>query len=1345
MISDTVKYSSVPTISDNKKMGDDHPQNNSESSALTSDISFVRNSTNIIFIKKNTSIPITDGFFTRVWRCFQTSDGKHSNGNLCDEGDTELAEILTHGENLRQQVNSLCNPDSEAPVPHGWRGSMLKRCLVGAGLLTGTGVLDGMGYAGYKYSNHGTSSIEKSRYTIQETSGSLEDSFGNHAPYHDGAANKLRHHRRHLSNTTESGLIDNGGDKFFNNTLNKINHRIINLLYQEGLLLDKRSKYKEKIFYALSRYLHYGEIIHTENKIKILAQKILHGSGIYGEKSKEQLSSEQAKSVMRYWVFQNILSTTPEKYIESKMKLDIAKVYTVNDIHSLFSVDNLPVMNHFQLDRLTQIEQSSFHIMWKEFLLEEMPFLAFGDKKIKSILLNDSDFANLYSGSRFIKNIEREEFSFEHFSSEDIMVVGESMWKLATIEGVPEDKLAYYFMPALLFNASSSEDVKNKLEDDIYIVNNYLNYRENINSVASDIKNKSNIYFSAATSWLTKGRLADKIIEECANDLKSDIFSDVSIGRTAQQNYLDSIMKPCDNAPDNLDDEYTKQTAYVADSFREIDKYLMLPAFGLLPADEKAFISAPNAIIHMAKVLVNSNYFTRFIRNGNPNKEIIAPLKNTVIFTVQQDKQERIYALKEIKSHQEYYKLIRLDRNIKDYLKNDIFDDEFIHKHNAPGFFSGDLKYIYYMFFHFDRYSFNTVFKIDKETILIKQDNISSLIDSLSDIHRMTLFNDLYQFGNDPSDSQKVWNIAKHLIPFYDCTNDIIEENIAAATIECTLDAMLFIPVLAQATKLSVKFGTGLTRGLNKGMASVVAGQGAEVAVNTLLREVSLPATVELASLGKNTLIALDPGFSILMSTALISRTFAKKIVKLISEKKAMTTLVASLKTRIAKLPLITPNKSVTGVGVLAGTKLEIPVVAVGKQHGENIYVKMNPKTGEKLGTKYICRGEGVLLPVSSLSGRHKRSEDDTYMSRLVNNTHNNYNRVKRMDNNRLRCLPPLTISPGSRNAINSYPRVINIENIPQQERFLTRYITHPYNARYSTATLGDFSADTSRAGEVIKMSIRRIYQSESFFSFRLSQNPSTIPRQYARLISHLPHCRTAVDNAKRLINSLDNHFLNMDLERMPSSSIYARRIENYLSPFLQLDTIADINIQNIIKKESIARLKEYIRRMKFFFDTEIDNIYFVTANRSPHIFNENAYIDKIGGFMNHNDKYRRVIIMVDIFMEGELYNKLHTTILHEVSHLAGSLDYYVTGGTSVADNMRGFNNAALGGGEGSISFGDDVMEYYQHTTRRRISKEQLMQLIRRDPVLRANIFMDNAYFLPTMIEALAQLPVLEV
>lgn len=1002
MLSHTVKDPSSTPIPARHIVNDDTPQNDSESSALISKIDFVRNSTQAVSTEKNISMRLTGGIPASVWNSLRRSDGGHSGRNLSDGEETGMIEMLAMGETLRQQAISLYLPSKEAPVPHDWKGSFLKRCLVGVGLLTGSGILGGASYTGYKYyqarkgatDTPGKNLQPEPWYTTPEAikmqedyGGSLEDPFGHHALYHDSPTNKTRHSRRHLPmtiyNTTESNQNDSEEENDPQTYLKITNRKVKDLFRREGLLSEQEIIPREKMLHAVSRYLYYDKniAIENDNRMESLAQTILSDSGIYGENKNEKLSSKQAYSVVRYWFFKNILGTSPEKYIESEIKIDISRSYTIDDIHRLLPLNNVPAGRNFHPDRLSKNDKLLLSAIWKEFLIEEMPFLSFYNERVQSIPLNNHHFANLYSGSRFIKDIKGEDITVE-----EIISTGESMWDLATTEGISEDKLTYYFMPAILFYTTNLPNETEKNKDDIDIVNRYLQHRQEINEVKKDINEKLKTYLSATKLWISKGELADNIIAQCPI-LKPGLSDLADAIRTpdqhrekarvfAKQNYLNGFIKPCDSAPENLDDEYKKLTAAVSDSFQEIDKYIILSAFSTLSKDERTFIFSPKAIMHLAKLVVNTSAFGRFIINGDTSKEVDILLNKTDLFSVQQDKQERIYALQAIKDSQGGYKLIRVDRNISKYIMNDIFHENF------RKMYVDNRDYV-----NIKENNFNELYRFVKIPLAIQSNNIKSLVDTLSNNHRIALFNDLYESGNDKSDLQKVWSVAKHLIPFYDCIDDIVDNDMAEAIPGCFMDVISLIPVFGQATTLSTKFAMGLARGFRSG--AVIAGrEGMKAAGKNMIREVSLPTTVELASLGKNSLRALDPGFELLVGITSISRKFAENIVKLISDNKKISALAKKLNIRITKLPKTLSDTQV--VGILPWTKLEVPVTNIGKQNGKNIYVKINPETGEKFGNKFLCLKNGVLEPVSSILGRNKRSDNGIYIDS------NHTNRVKR-------------------------------------------------------------------------------------------------------------------------------------------------------------------------------------------------------------------------------------------------------------------------------------------------------------------------------------------------------------
>ncbi|QWA11879.1 hypothetical protein GTU79_03545 [Sodalis ligni] len=96
----------------------------------------------------------------------------------------------------------------------------------------------------------------------------------------------------------------------------------------------------------------------------------------------------------------------------------------------------------------------------------------------------------------------------------------------------------------------------------------------------------------------------------------------------------------------------------------------------------------------------------------------------------------------------------------------------------------------------------------------------------------------------------------------YDCIDGIINHNAFQAVPACLIDAVSLIPTFGQAARLSGKFGMGLARGLRVGKTALNMDSLASVA-KTMLTEIRLPATFELASLGKSALRSLDPGFEL--------------------------------------------------------------------------------------------------------------------------------------------------------------------------------------------------------------------------------------------------------------------------------------------------------------------------------------------------------------------------------------------------------------------------------------------------------------------------------------------------
>lgn len=168
-------------------------------SSLLTDIHSVRNSAH--YLNKE-STKFYD-YPKLLWQLLQTSYKEQPSRKNGDEG-TELREILTEGKNLHRMADSLHAPVDPDTVTGVWKGSLLKRCLIGIGILSG-GVVVGdtvyRYYAGKQASAAGPmGNATQLGMPLQSSGGTLENSFGDHLlPHHDDTGNRARHTLRDVS------------------------------------------------------------------------------------------------------------------------------------------------------------------------------------------------------------------------------------------------------------------------------------------------------------------------------------------------------------------------------------------------------------------------------------------------------------------------------------------------------------------------------------------------------------------------------------------------------------------------------------------------------------------------------------------------------------------------------------------------------------------------------------------------------------------------------------------------------------------------------------------------------------------------------------------------------------------------------------------------------------------------------------------------------------------------------------------------------------------------------------------------------------------------------------------
>lgn len=952
---------------------------NNTSSILTTKINSVcRSPQKIIKYGKNTqNHPNKHLHQTLQWSQYSEESEYR---DIYDNDNTELLDILSKGKHLRLQAESLLNPNNQESAPQGWKCGFFKRCLLGVGILAGVGVV-GAAYKYYSvrnYSNIVQPETHPDITILHSEHRNSTDNLVNHQALHDFNTNNTTHSHHHVSEYKHRPINKFAHQQHSNKRIlskessitlspatKKANRSILNML--RGKTLPKTGKVsRAKLLYAVSAYFFRSKngTAEHETDIQSLARTILAANKIDTDKNNKLLSSSQAKAAIRDWVFLNALGMTPIKLIEKKIKeSDHPQNYTVAKIHQFLPVNRLPRGNRLHFFKLPVHEKKMLLTMWKSFLNDELPFLRFSEKSIKNLTLSHYNFANLYTGSGFLNTVLE-----NGFSAEEAISTGEIMWDLAVHKEEDNSKLVHYcyWPPALFYQATiASSNTKHNQINNSDTLNLYLQHRKKISTIQKDIKIKYDEYIAATKKWRSKPTLNNDIISKCIS------ISISLLGTTNQGNTLSEPNKKSEDSyklkkniyfsgmpilctlSEHPDNTYKKMTAHVAYTFHEIDEYIIMAAISSLPENEKEFISSPHAIIHSAEVIMKTNRtsWLKYLTPDNHNT-IFSLNRKTDLISVRIGKDERVYALKAETNSTQGYHIIRVDHDIRKHLENNTLNYNFNYKYKIDSkalFYNGEYYYYYFIL----------KTKINSDG----KNNLYSIVNFLSKKHHKTLYQNLYKTGNVSNDSfdiKNIWDVAKHMIPFYDCVEGIIDSDPMQAVPACLMDAVAFIPVFGTVASLSEKFGTGLMRGLRSGTITM-SREGIGAASKNLLLEISLPTTNEMASLGKDILRTIDPGFELVTD---ISRTFGNRVVSRMLEN-TKTAKIAQKITSTHRLDTLHQMQADTHI---SGKILEkkSPERTIEKQQHSDRSIPINTEKKVSDDTHYLCTQNGIFNPFLS-------------------------------------------------------------------------------------------------------------------------------------------------------------------------------------------------------------------------------------------------------------------------------------------------------------------------------------------------------------------------------------------
>lgn len=734
-------------------------------------------------------------------------------------------------------------------------------------------------------------------------------------------------------------------------TAQAIEQEVIEFFRQENGSFANGKPGKEALIATVAAWLFPGgEPYMPDDKVIKLAGSILRASGYYGGKKNETLSASFAKAAIRSWVFTTVLGAPLREYIAGKIVADSHPSYlTLDSLRHLLALPKLHTAGLLFANNVPPGMWGNLNAMWHTFIHEEIPVLDDAQyKEAATWPLNDFNFLALATGADYLNDLG----NVKQFNLTEIATVGASIWGKMASNGASTDMLPYLITPSLWYVAQTKPNmlktmfnakkpwVPEVVPATLAVWKKALQHADR---AAGIIKN----YQAALNAWSSRGELADKIIDKCSpfalvtnpDDKQPKSKSGpANLSRSKlKERYMCCNIPPCrrDDIPKSLTEEYKLITRKVSDAYQRLDEILIESMLDNAEKDEAAFISSAQSSLHPAFLHMRTNRTPASGPGGMVHSnDIFIGTDQADLFAVKNKKELRIYALKMDEKANGGYKIYRVDKDVNRYIKYGVLN----HKHLWKDYQLNEGKVSAGGY----EFSFSVSFNPQTKLSLKKEGKDKFFGTYFSQQHADTFYNALYEKGYDYSATEKIWNVVKHLIPFYDCiegstSGDVLKA--AHALPSCMLDALALIPVVGQAASLSGKYGLSLMQGVRHAVFKASQGASTSAVTAALTKGIALPGSAQIMKLIKNSLRAMDPGFELLARGSVM----AGRLIASVTDASIASKLAAS-----AASKKIAP-KATYKVAKLPGNGPEVSI----KEVENDLYIVVNPQTDDAFSKYY--------------------------------------------------------------------------------------------------------------------------------------------------------------------------------------------------------------------------------------------------------------------------------------------------------------------------------------------------------------------------------------------------------
>ncbi|XP_051174474.1 uncharacterized protein LOC127290129 [Leptopilina boulardi] len=766
--------------------------------------------------------------------------------------------------------------------------------------------------------------------------------------------------------------------------------------YNKELITLEEQNQTVAILNILFEYLK-NSTNESETKLQLL-RKILKGSDLYGGRINETLDMKYVNETYQYIISKSLFSHY------GNINGYLAGIIN-NEENLTYSVLKENVFQHLLKNYTTRNycspENSSVNLtlLTIEKIFANHIWLMFPEPE-KDMNIIDVDYIYAMVGLKIVRSISNiDSFSFDNY----ILIAREINFN--AIENETEMINQLFLAPALFFYAYSEKEkfrqgniTSNYFLKEVY--EKFFSYLKlTVNEIINEkLENSLHHQLQKQLDYLkSRTQIALELILKHCYIWKFDNYLPIYVFyyKTFYHWIVNLILgEKCRTELPDLDEKYREQFANITETYNEIEKRSIENV--LINGDLINIMNSPNVVVKLAR----PGDYQQGCNWCSPKFQ--TPVNNTyLIFAIIQNSKTDFYAIK-----QENGSLLLLKKNVNEK--------------------------IFYKELGINR-------ALNMETVqffgFLKHDNENAnvFIQNVADKKTKGFVKELYNYYNEPTFVENVFNIITAFIPFYNCAQYIRNSETGAAVWSCSLDVISFVPVVGLVGKYSGIFRTNLIADITESnlisnSISVTTASSMSNAIGIISRSVIRTVIDEIISirfvkdLTISIIRSLDPGFEITYKLMKSNLQFLRRIFQKLHsgvESLNFRTSIESILNILRRntntvadqnglVPHILQHHNIFDVvqyfyplgrnfygprcvrslvGTIAELRSiennpnEIPVIPV-EANGVTIYRKYSPQTGELLSDKFKIENNDILQKIDDLNLEITKSVDsETYFN----------------------------------------------------------------------------------------------------------------------------------------------------------------------------------------------------------------------------------------------------------------------------------------------------------------------------------------------------------------------------